>query len=96
MVITTLRVELTIFESASLKDKRSVARRVLERTRNKFHLAAAEIAAQDDPARAVLGFAALSSNANVSHATIQNALAFIEHLRIDAEISDVATETIYL
>ena len=96
MVITVLRIELTIFESASLKDKRAVVRRVLDRVRNKFPVAASEVGRQDDPAHATLAFAALSSDGRISHATIQKTLAFIEDLHIDAEISDVETESIHL
>ncbi len=96
MVITVLQIELTIFESASLKDKRAVVRRVLDRVRNKFPVAASEVGQQGDPGHATLAFVALSSDGKISHATMQKTLAFIEDLHIDAEITEVEIESIHL
>ena len=94
--LTVLTVELLIFESASLKDKRSVVRQVIQRTRNKFPVAAAEVGDQNDPSRATLAFAAVSSDAQISHATAQNVLAYIEDLRLDCQVGEVSTESIAL
>ena len=94
--VTVLTIELQIFESASLKDKRSVVRQVLQRARNQFGVAAAEVGGQDDRSRARLALVAVSSDAQVSHATVQRALAYIEHLRLDCQIGEVSTETLAL
>ncbi len=94
--ITVLTLELLIFESASLKEKRAVIRQVIQRTRNKFPVAAAEVESQNDAARATLAFAAISSDSQISHATAQRVLAFIEDLRLDCQVGTVSTETIAL
>jgi len=94
--VTVLTVELLIFESASLKEKRAVIRQVIQRTRNKFPVAAAEVETQNDPSRATLAVAAISSDSQISHATAQNVLAFIEDLRLDCQVGVVSTETIAL
>ena len=94
--ITVLTVELLIFESASLKEKRAIIRQVMQRTRNRFPLAASEVDDQDDPSRATLAFAAISSDSQISHATAQRALAYIETLRLDCQVGVVSTETIAL
>ena len=94
--VTVLSVELLIFESASLKEKRAVIRQVIQRTRNKFPVAAAEVESQNDPARATLAFAAIASDSQISHATAQRVLAFIEDLRLDCQVGMVSTETISL
>lgn len=94
--ITVLTVELLIFESASLKDKRSVVRQVLQRARNRFGVAAAEIGDQDDRSRATVAFAAISSDSQISHATSQKLLAYVEDLRLDCQIGEVSTETFSL
>ena len=94
--LTVLTVELLIFESASLKDKRSVVRQVLQRTRNKFPVAAAEVGDQDIPTRAELAFAAVSSDQRIAHATAQQALKYIESLRLDCVVGEVSTESISL
>ena len=95
-IVTVLTVELLIFESASLKEKRAVIRQVMQRTRNKFPVAAAEVESQNDPSRATLAFAAIASDSQVSHATAQRVLAFIEDLRLDCQVGEVSTETIGL
>lgn len=94
--LTVLTVELLIFESASLKEKRSVIRQLISRTRNEFPVAAAEVANQNDPSRATLAIAAVSSDAQISHATTQQVLAFIEDLRLDCQVGEVSTESIAL
>ena len=92
--VTVLTVELVIYESASLKDKRAVVRQVIQRTRNKFPVAGSEVDSQNNPSRAVLAFAAISSDSQVSHATAQRVLAFVEDLRLDCQVGEVGTETI--
>ncbi|MCY3923702.1 MAG: DUF503 domain-containing protein [Chloroflexi bacterium] len=94
--VTILTVELLIFESASLKEKRAVVRQVIQRTRNRFPVAASEVDNQNDPSRATLAFAAIASDSQISHATAQKALAFIEDLRLDCQVGEVGTETIAL
>ena len=92
--VTVLTVELVIYESASLKDKRAVVRQVIQRTRNKFPVAGSEVDSQNNPSRAVLAFAAISSDSQVAHATAQRVLAFVEDLRLDCQVGEVGTETI--
>jgi len=95
-VVTVLTVELLLFDSASLKDKRSVVRSVLQRTRNKFGVAAAEVGDQDDRTRATLAFAAISSDARVSHANAQKVIEFLERERLDCQVGEVSTEILSL
>ena len=94
--VTVLTVELLIFESASLKDKRSIVRSALQRARNKFGVAAAETGDQDDSTRATLAFAAISSDAQVSHTIAQRVLDFLERERLDCQVGEVSTETLSL
>ena len=95
-VICVLRVELMLFESASLKDKRAVVRRVRDRVRNKFNAAAAEVGELDDRTAATLVFVTVSNAEARSHATAQHIQRFIEGLGVDAELTGVETETIHL
>ena len=94
-VICTLRLELTMIESASLKHKRAVVRRVRDRVRNKFNVAVAEVGELDDPTTATLSLVTVANAEARSHATLQHVLRFIEDLSIDAEVSTVETETIH-
>lgn len=61
MVVGALRLTFRLSGIASLKAKRSIVRGLLERLRHKFHVAAAEVSANDDLSRFVIG---LSSVAN--------------------------------
>jgi uncharacterized protein YlxP (DUF503 family) len=61
MTVGTLEVRLLVRESRTLKDKRQVVRSVLDRVRNGFPVAAAEVESHDDVKVAVLGFAAVGA-----------------------------------
>jgi uncharacterized protein YlxP (DUF503 family) len=67
MVVGTARVVFAIPSASSLKDKRSVVRRVVERARARFNVAVAEVDDQDVHRRAVIGVAVVSNDAR--HAT---------------------------
>lgn len=96
VVVCALRIELALFESASLKDKRAVVRRVRDRVRNKFNAAVAEVGDLDDPATASLVFVTVSNSEAHSHRAAQGIGRFIERLGVDAEVVVVETETIHL
>ena len=95
-VVCALRIELALFESASLKDKRAVVRRVRDRVRNKFNAAVAEVGNLDDPAAASLVFVTVSNSEAHSHAAAQSIGRFIERLAIDAEVVVVETEIVHI
>jgi uncharacterized protein YlxP (DUF503 family) len=96
MVVGTMRITLTLFESASLKDKRSVVRRVRDRVGNRFNASIAEIELLNDTEHAVLGIACVSNESAHAHAQLMKILAFVEKLRLDAEVSDIETEIVAL
>jgi uncharacterized protein YlxP (DUF503 family) len=77
MHVGFLRVRLLLRQSQSLKDKRQVVRSVVERLRNSFHVAVAEVEAQDDYKVIVLGVAAVANEVEPVQRTleqVQNAL----------------------
>lgn len=84
MVIGILEVTLAI-PAASLKEKRSVLKRVLNRTRHKFNVAAAEVDAQDHISSGVIGFTTVGNDARHLRSTLDKILNFIEDLYL-AEI----------
>jgi hypothetical protein len=94
VIVGMLRVVLAIPEARSLKDKRSVVRRVLDRSRAKFNVAAAEVGMMDVHRRAELGFTLVSNEhrhmqsmldhltsfvANASDALVEERSFLIEH-----------------
>ena len=68
--MTTLSAVLTFFipHAGSLKDKRMVARGLIDKTKRKFNAAIAEVSTQDVQQTLTLGIAVVSGE--YSHATI--------------------------
>ena len=62
MVVGVLRLTLYIHGAASLKDKRQVLRKVLDRLRARFNVSAAEVGDNDNWQRAVVGVAAVAND----------------------------------
>ena len=61
------RFDLRLAGTRSLKDKRARIRPVIDRIRHRHHLSVAEVDRQDDPGRAVIEVAVVSSSP--AHAT---------------------------
>jgi uncharacterized protein YlxP (DUF503 family) len=96
MVVGVCRVTLHLPASHSLKDKRQVVRSLLARLQNRFHLAVAEVDDQDRWQVATLGLACVSSSAQLVDATLTQALDYIEDMRLDAMVTDVAREITHM
>ena len=80
--------------SHSLKEKRAVLRRIKDRTRDKFHIAVAEVGAQDLWQRAVLGFAVVGGDRAHVESMVQSVVGFIDGLQV-AAIVDVERDFIH-
>jgi len=74
MVVGVLRVSLHLEAAQSLKEKRSIVKRLIARCRNRFPVSAAEVGDQDLWRSALLGFVMVSS----SEALIAAQLSHIE------------------
>src|SRR5438445_6980873 len=62
MVVGVLRLTLYIPGASSLKDKRQVLRKVLDRLRSRFNVCAAEVGDNDNWQRAVIGICAVAND----------------------------------
>jgi uncharacterized protein YlxP (DUF503 family) len=78
MNVGVLQVELLIDKARSLKEKRQVVRSALDRLRASFNVSAAEIDHLDLHQRAMIGFAAVSNEADHVRGLLQQVL---NHLR---------------
>jgi uncharacterized protein YlxP (DUF503 family) len=96
MYVAACRVSLYLPASDSLKDKRQVVRSLLQRLRNTFEIAAAEVEEQDKRQLAVLGLAAASGEAGHAEEVIEHAVRFIEETRPDVTVNDVQVELMTL
>jgi uncharacterized protein YlxP (DUF503 family) len=93
VVVGVLQLDLHLHGVHSLKEKRSVVRRLLARCRNRYPVSAAEVGHQDLWQRTLIGVALVSS----SEAVIAPILERLEEeLHGEAEVIDVALEYLHL
>jgi uncharacterized protein YlxP (DUF503 family) len=93
MVVGVLQLDLHLHGVHSLKEKRSVVRRLLARCRNRYPVSAAEVGHQDLWQRTLIGVALVSS----SEAVIAPILDRLEEdLHGEAEVIDVAVEYLHI
>jgi uncharacterized protein YlxP (DUF503 family) len=88
MVVGVCRVSLMIEESQSLKDKRSVLRRIKDRVSQKYNCAIAEVGDPDLWQSAQLGFTVVSNQRGFTQSMVQKILQFIEDLSVAKVIDD--------
>ena len=62
MVVGILRLTLYIHGASSLKDKRQVLRKVVDRLRSRFNVSVAEVGENDIWQKAVVGIAAVAND----------------------------------
>lgn len=89
MFVGVCRVELSIDDNMSLKGKRSVLRRVIDRTRHRFHVAIAEVEDMDILDRAVIGIAVVGNEHAFVNRRLDKVLDFIDSIG-EAPIVDQA------
>ena len=82
------RIALRMPQNGSLKDKRQIIRSVIQRTRNQFAVAIAEVGGQDAWSFAELGLSYVSNDARHAEEVIAKAIRSIEEARLDAEVVD--------
>lgn len=80
MVIGSLELELFISHAQSLKEKRSVVRRIVDRVRNKFNVSVAEVDCLDLHQRAVIGVVAVSNDQKFTNSVLNQVHRFVEGL----------------
>ena len=94
MHIGVCRIMLHLPDSASLKDKRQVARSLSARIRNTFNVAVAEVADQELWQRLTLAVCCVSTDSSHANEMVSKVVAFIEESRQDLELLDYQTEII--
>ncbi len=92
MFIGSCRLTLYLPTVGSLKDKRSIVKSVLARLRNEFNVATAEVDAQDNHRRAVLGIVCVSPSADYAQGLLDAAVRWVEEHRPDAPVLDCDIE----
>ena len=94
MHIGVCRIMLHLPDSASLKDKRQVARSLSARIRNTFNVAVAEVEDQELWQRLTLAVCCVSTDASHANEMVSKVVEFVEESRRDLELLDYQTEII--
>jgi uncharacterized protein YlxP (DUF503 family) len=93
MFVGVCRISLHLPGNESLKGKRSVVRKLIERTRAKFNAAVAEVADNDNKRRAVIGLSVVGNSAAHVDSMLGKIGGFIERMAV-APIASRETEVI--
>ena len=78
MTIGFCHIDLYLPECASLKQKRSVLKSVMARTRNKFNISVSELGDNDRWQRAQLGVATVANNSRYANQVLSKVVNLIE------------------
>ncbi|MYA51657.1 MAG: DUF503 domain-containing protein [Chloroflexi bacterium] len=89
MYIGSCRLTFRLHGNDSLKGKRQVSRSLIDRFRQRYHLAAAEVAAMDEHQRLVIGIACVSNEYSHAEEMLNKAVAFADNHNSEAELVDV-------
>ncbi len=84
MIVGILELTLAV-PAATLKEKRSVVRRVLARTKQKFNIAAAEVDFLDNPSAAEIALVTVGND----HAYIDSVLSKLEDHVVNLHLAEV-------
>ena len=77
MTVGVLTMNLAIFESRSLKDKRRVVKSIKDRLSHRFNVSVAEVDRLDARQHAVLGVAMVSNEATYVHGCLDKIVDFV-------------------
>jgi uncharacterized protein YlxP (DUF503 family) len=86
MFIFCLEIHLSL-PSHSLKEKRGIVRSILGRAKNRFNVACAEVARQDNASVAVLGFVTVSPDKQIPRQALEKVEEWIYEGWPDVEIT---------
>lgn len=78
MAIVGMEISLRLFDTYSLKDKRSVIKSITRKMQNKFNISIAEIDQQDMLNEAVIGISVVSNTYQVANKMLDTVLYEIE------------------
>lgn len=96
MVVGCLELTLTLSASESLKDKRSVVRRTIDRVQHRFHVAVAEVGLNDVHDRALIGISAVANDSSFVNSILDKIVDFVEDdLLGRAEVTDTRMELVH-
>jgi uncharacterized protein len=93
MVIGVCQLDLRIPENHSLKEKRHVMHKVIDRVRSRFNVAISEVGDNDLWQRAQIGFCTVSNDRRHINSSLDKVIDFIEKMYL-VEVIDSKMEII--
>jgi uncharacterized protein len=93
MFVGICRISLDLSGNSSLKGKRKILRRIIDRTRAKFNCAVAEVADNDSHRNAVIGIAVVGNTSSHVDSMLGNISRFVESTGV-APVASIGTEVI--
>jgi uncharacterized protein len=94
MVVGIGRIHMRLHDNHSLKGKRQVVRKTVERVRSRFAVSVAEVGDQDLWQSIQLGFSTVGSDGRVVQSVMDRVVNFIEELQL-SEILDTQVELLH-
>jgi uncharacterized protein YlxP (DUF503 family) len=95
MVVGVCSVTFSLPGNASLKGKRSIVRRIVERTKAKFNASVAEVEDMDVHRRAVIGVAVVSNDTRHANSMLDTISVFMAGLT-EAVVTDRSLEILHV
>jgi len=93
MFVGVCRISLHLRGVASLKGKRQIVRKIVDRTRAKFNCAVAEVSENDVHRRAVIGVSVVTNSSSHADSMLGNICGFVEGIGV-APVASIETEVI--
>ena len=92
MTVGVCRIKIRLPENDSLKGKRRVVKSLMEKLRNKFNIAVAEVDDNDRWQIATIGLTCVSNDARHAREMLDRAVEFVQQTRLDAELLESEIE----
>lgn len=95
MVVGICRIELSLPANDSLKGKRAMLRRILDRGRHKFNAAFSEVDHLDHHRRATIGVAVVSNDGRHAQSMIDTIVSFVSTIS-EAQVVGRSSELVHV
>ncbi len=96
MVVGAVYLRLHLPGASSLKDKRRILRSVIERLKNRFNIAVAEVEDMDKWQVAGIGLTSVSNDSGHANEILSKAVDFVESGPWEAEVIDYELELMHV
>ena len=95
MIVGTLKLTFRLYALSSLKEKRGIVKKIVERTKNRFNASVAETALNDFLDQCEIGVAVAGNDVAFINSKLDKIVRFVDDMAL-AEIIDVHMEVIHL